>query len=239
MYSSNIGVAKMALEVGTNKQKAFMEKMGFFDPLNIEIPENGKPLKPRSWQDITTATISYGYGLAISPLQLANGVAAIINGGILNKPTIIKDGNHTMPQQKVISSKTSDQMRKLLHLVVKKGTGKKSDVDGYVVGGKTGSANKKEGKGYAKKGKHRALYAGAFPMNDPKYVILIMLDEPKGTKETFGFSTGGWVSAPIAKEVIKRAAPLLGVLPIDEKSPKIKSAMRININRKETSHAIG
>lgn len=240
MYSSNIGVAKMALELGGVKQKAFMEKMGLLKPMNLEIPENGRPLSPKSWQDITTATVSYGYGLAISPLQLANGIGAIVNGGVLNRPTILKEGNKDFPQRRVISSGTSDKMRKLLHLVVKKGTGKKSDVNGYVVGGKTGSANKKEGKGYVKKGKHRALYAGAFPMYDPRYVILVILDEPQGTKETFGFSTGGWTSAPIAKEIITKTAPILGVLPVDEKSPKIKSAMHININsRKDAPHAIG
>ncbi len=240
MYSSNIGVAKMALELGSAKQKSFMEKMGLLSPMNIEIPENGRPLGPKSWQDITTATVSYGYGLAISPLQLANGIGAIVNGGILNQPTILKGGNKDLAQKRVISSRTSDKMRKLLHLVVKKGTGKKSDVSGYVVGGKTGSANKKEGKSYVKKGKHRALYAGAFPMYDPKYIVLVILDEPKGINETFGFSTGGWTSAPIAKEIITKTAPILGVLPVDEKSPKIKSAMHININsRKEKTHAIG
>ncbi len=239
MHSSNIGTTKMILDVGAEKHKAFLKKLGFLDATKLEIPENGRPMTPRSWKDITMATLSYGYGIAISPLQLVNGIGAVVNGGLLNQPTLIKDGNKGASQQRVVSSRTSDQMRKLLHLVVKKGTARKSDVVGYVVGGKTGSANKKVGNAYVKKGKHRSLYAGAFPMYDPKYVILVMLDEPKGTKDTFGFSTGGWTATPMAKEMISRAAPLLGILPVDEKSPKMKAAMHLNYKSGKEKHAVG
>jgi cell division protein FtsI (penicillin-binding protein 3) len=228
MYSSNIGSVKMALEVGPEKQREFLEKMGLLNATPLELPETGKPLAPQQWGDVGAATISYGYGVAISPLQMINGVASIVNGGLLRTPTLILGKNNDAPARRVISSNTSEKMRRLMHLSVKQGTGKKSDANGYLVGGKTGTANKTSNKGYVAKNYHRALYVGAFPMVKPRYVILIMLDEPKGIKETFGFSTGGWTSAPIAGSIIKRIAPILGVLPVDEKSNAIQSAMRIS-----------
>ena len=218
----------MALEVGPEKQREFLEKIGLLAPTPLELPEMGKPLAPKRWGDVSAATISYGYGVAISPLQMVNGVAAIINGGLLRRPTLVLGGNKEAPEKRVISSSTSEKMRRLLHMSVKEGTGKKGDADGYLVGGKTGTANKLQGKGYVKQNLHRSLFVGAFPMLKPRYVILVMLDEPKGIKETFGFSTGGWTSAPIAGGVIKRIAPVLGVLPVNEKSATIQSAMRIH-----------
>jgi cell division protein FtsI (penicillin-binding protein 3) len=230
MYSSNIGTVKIALKVGAERQKKFFEKLGFLKPLKTELGENGVPMAPRNWKDINVATISYGYGMAISPLQLVSGVATMVNGGVLRAPTFLKKEKGKDSYTRIISAATSEKIRRLMHLVVKNGSGKRSDAQGYVVGGKTGSANKKieGGKGYAKKNKHRSIFMGAFPMTDPRYLIFIMLDEPKGTKKTWGLSTGGITSAPIAKEVIEKAAPILGVMPVDESSPKIRSAMRIN-----------
>lgn len=230
MYSSNIGSVQMALDVGPEKQREFLERLGLLTPTPLELPEMGKPMAPARWGDVGAATISYGYGVAVSPLQMINGVAAVVNGGILRMPTLLVGGSQGAPERRVLSSADSEKMRRLMHLSVKQGTGKKGDVDGYVVGGKTGTANKKKlnGKGYAQTNCHRSLFVGAFPMVKPRYVILIMLDEPQGTKETFGFSTGGWTSAPIAGNCIKRIAPVLGVLPVNEKSPVIQSAMRIH-----------
>ena len=227
MYSSNIGSVKMALDVGPEKQREFLEKMGLLKPMPLELPETGKPLAPTRWGDVGAATISYGYSVAISPLQMINGVASMVNGGILRNPTLILGGSKDSPEHRVISSNTSEKMRRLMHLSVKEGTGKKGDADGYLVGGKTGTANKTSGKGYVSKNCHRALFVGAFPMIKPRYVILIMLDEPKGIKETFGFSTGGWTSAPIAGNIIKRISPLVGILPMDEKSSAIQSVLHI------------
>ncbi|MDC0349344.1 penicillin-binding protein 2 [Alphaproteobacteria bacterium] len=230
MYSSNIGTVKIALKVGADRQKKFFEKLGFLKPLKTELGENGIPMAPRNWKDINVATISYGYGMAISPLQLVSGVATMVNGGVLRAPTFLKKEKGKDSYTRIISAATSEKIRRLMHLVVKNGSGKRSDAQGYIVGGKTGSANKKiEGsKGYAKKNKHRSIFMGAFPMTDPRYLVFIMLDEPKGTKKTWGLSTGGITSAPIAKEVIEKAAPILGVMPVDESSPRIRSAMRIN-----------
>jgi len=227
MYSSNIGSVKMALEVGPENQRAFLEKMGMLTPSSLELPEMGKPRAPNRWGDVSAATISYGYGVAVSPLQMANGIAAIVNGGTLRVPTLVVNGNQEKPEKQVISASTSEKMRRLFYLSVKEGTGRKGDADGYLVGGKTGTANKLNGKVYVKKNCHRSLFVGAFPMVKPRYVILIMLDEPQGIKETYGFSTGGWTSAPIGGNVIKRISPILGILPVNEKSSTIQSAMRI------------
>lgn len=229
MYSSNIGTVKTALKVGAERQKKFFEKIGFLKPLKIELGENGVPMAPRgAWKDINVATISYGYGLAISPLHLINGIATLVNGGVLRQPTLLKKSG---PDNyvRVISAATSEKMRRLMHLVVKSGSGHRANASGYLVGGKTGSANKKVegGTGYVAKGKHRAVFVGAFPITAPKYLVFIMLDEPKNGGAAGGISTGGAVAAPIAREVIEKAAPLLDVFPVDESSPAIQSAMKI------------
>lgn len=227
MYSSNIGTVKMTLELGPEAQRSFLDKMGLLTSTPLELPETGKPMAPDRWGEVGAATISYGYGVAISPLQMINGVAAVVNGGLLKQPTILLDGSKGRPEKRVISEETSEKMRRLLYLSVKEGSGRKSAAPGYLVGGKTGTANKTLGKSYVKKNFHRSLFVGAFPINTPRYVVLIMLDEPQGIKETQGFSTGGWTSAPIAGSIIKRVAPVLGVLPVNEKSPTIQSAMHI------------
>ncbi len=240
MYSSNIGTVKMAMKVGTEGQKNFFEKIGFLQPLKTEIGENGVPMAPREWHDINTATISYGYGMAVSPLQVINGVAAMVNGGILRSPTLLLDNNNDREGKRVISAATSEKLRRLLHLTVLHGSGTKGNAPGYLVGGKTGSANKKDdhSNNYVAKDKHRAIFVAAFPMHDPKYITFVMLDEPHGTSQTQGFSTGGWTSGPITKEIIEKAAPLLGVLPVDESSPKIQAAMRLNISPEGSAHAL-
>ncbi|MEI8320871.1 MAG: penicillin-binding protein 2 [Alphaproteobacteria bacterium] len=239
MYSSNIGTVKMALKVGPKGQKSFFEKLGFLKPLKTDLKENGIPMAPREWKEINTATVSYGYGLAVSPLQLVNGLASIINGGLLRSPTLIADKNKDREPVQIISSATSETMRRLMHLVVKHGSGKQADVPGYIVGGKTGSANKKSsnGKGYVAKNKHRASFVFAFPMTNPQYIGLITLDEPQGNSSTMGFSTGGWTAAPVARRVIEKAAPLLDVFPVDESAPNIQMAMRVPLQNHEIQRA--
>lgn len=219
MYSSNIGSAKLALDVGTDYQKMFLGSAGLLRKSPIELSEAGDPLVPRTWKDIATMTVAFGHGLAISPLQLANGVAAIVNGGRLVPATLLahdKDDSQNPAIAKVVSPKTSAQMNKLLRLVVEGGTGAKADVPGYLVGGKTGTAEKSAAGGY----RRQALlssFLGVFPMDNPRYIVLAMLDEPKGTAETFRFATGGWTAAPAVAQVISRIGPMLGVEPRDEK----------------------
>lgn len=214
-YSSNIGTAKMALDVGGKKQKEFLTKLGFFEPVEIELPEKGAPLAPSQWRDINTVTISYGHGISVSPLHLVRAIAGVAGGGIMPRLTILKDGNKNKPAgERVISEETSRNVRRLMRLVVGYGTGSHADVPGYHVGGKTGTAEKVQAGGRYNEDAKLASFIAAFPVDDPKYVVLVMVDEPKGTKATYGYATGGWVSAPVAGRVISRMGTLLGMSPV-------------------------
>lgn len=226
MYSSNIGSAKMAVDVGPERQREFMQRMGMLNKPTIELPEIGAPLVPRNWKTVETMTISFGHGLSVTPLQLATATAAIINGGVLHPPTLVKrPPGLPAPGRQVIRREVSDIMRKLMLLVVEDGTGKKAGVEGYLVGGKTGSSEKvNERGGYNRKANFNTFVAG-FPMHNPRYIVQVMIDEPKGNKSTYGFATAGWTAAPAAGRIISRIAPLLGVPPVDENSPAIKQAM--------------
>lgn len=230
MYSSNIGSAKMAVDVGPERQREFMQRMGMLNKPAIELPEVGGPLIPRNWKTVETMTISFGHGLSVTPLQLASATAALVNGGVLHPPTLIKrPPGLPAPGRQVIRRDVSDVMRKLMLLVVEDGTGKKADVDGYLVGGKTGSSEKvNERGGYNKKANFNTFVAG-FPMHNPRYIVQVMIDEPKGNKSTYGFATAGWTAAPAAGRIIGRIAPLLGVPPVDETSPALKQAMYVPI----------
>ena len=230
LYSSNIGAAKMALDVGTRDQKTYLGKLGFLSPASIELPEVGTPIIPHPWREINTMTIGFGYGLAVSPVQLAAATAAVVNGGLLRPVTLVK----RMPGDedrgvRVLSARTSGQMRRLMRLVVERGTGRKAAVLGYLVGGKTGTAEKTGGRGYKRKAK-LSSFIGAFPMIAPRYVVLALLDEPRGTKQTLGYATGGWVAAPVVGRTIAHLAPIVGVAPVDEKAPEIRRKMFVEIN---------
>lgn len=207
--SSNIGTAQIALRSGPAKQKPFLDKLGLLKPLKTELPEIASPLYPRHWEEVESATIAYGHGISVNPLGFAAAAAAVVNGGTLIRPTFLK---REEPQQgeRVISEETSRTMRQLLRLVVTDGTGKKADVPGYDVGGKTGTAEKASNGSYAR---HQLIssFCGVFPINDPQYVVFVMLDEPHGNKQSAGFATGGWTAAPAVGRVIARVAPLLGV----------------------------
>jgi cell division protein FtsI (penicillin-binding protein 3) len=213
-HSSNIGTAKMALDVGIEGHQAFLKKLGLLERLRTELPETAEPLFPRRWSRVNTMTASFGHGLSIQPLQLASAVAAFVNGGRLVDPTFLKretDGAGIV-SRRVISEATSRQMRYLLELNVKEGTATKASVPGYRIGGKTGSAEKVIDGRYS--GDHRlTTFVGAFPMDEPQYVVVVMLDEPQPTPETYGFATAGWNAVPTAGKIVQRIAPLLGVRP--------------------------
>ncbi|HEY0522017.1 MAG TPA: penicillin-binding protein 2 [Stellaceae bacterium] len=229
MHSSNIGSAKAALDAGTDRQKEFFQRLGMLKTPTIELKELAAPLYPAHWREVNTMTIAFGHGMSVSPIALATGVTAIINGGVLRPATVLKRDPADVPQGvQVISPKTSDSMRRLFRLVVEQGTGSMAAAPGYVVGGKTGTAEKVNGHSYAKKAL-LSSFVGAFPVQDPRYLVLAMVDEPHGNKKSFGFATGGWVSAPIASRFIQRAAPILGVAPVDENSPEIRKALLIDI----------
>lgn len=213
IHSSNIGSARMALDVGTEGQRSFMGRLGMLQSPSIELPEVGGPLVPNPWREINTVTISFGHGLSITPLQLVQGTATLVNGGIFHPVTLLaRDSSQPLPGERVIKPKTSAQVRQLMRLVVTDGTGKKANVPGYEVGGKTGTAEKAVGGGYKKKSV-LASFVGAFPMDDPRYVVLVSIDEPQSTKDTYGFITAGWNAAPTTGRIVTQLAPLLGVMP--------------------------
>lgn len=230
MYSSNIGSVKMALDVGVEGHRKFLANLGMTRPAEIELSEVGAPLVPGRWREINTMTIAFGHGLAVSPLQLAAGVSAVVNGGLYRAPTLLRRAPGDVPKgRRVISAETSEKMRRLMRLVVEKGTGTKADVPGYVVGGKTGTAEKASAHGYRKKALISS-FIGAFPMQKPRYVVLAMLDEAKGTKETFGFASGGWVAAPAVSEIVRRIAPVLGIEPVREGADEIGKLLFVDLN---------
>ena len=226
--SSNLGSARMAMTLGVQHQKSFMTKLGFTRPTSLELPENGWPLVPNPWREVNAMTISFGHGMSVSPMHTVNAAAAVINGGVLHPPTLLKrDPEAEIPGEQVISPKTSAMMRRLFRFVVTDGTAKAANAKGYVVGGKTGTADKQKGRGYAKNSR-MSSFLGAFPMHDPRYIVYVMVDEPKGTKKTYGFATGGWVAAPAVGRIVKQIGPLLGVQPVDEASPEVINATYIN-----------
>jgi cell division protein FtsI (penicillin-binding protein 3) len=192
-------------------------------PVAIELPEVGAPLVPSRWRDINTMTIAYGHGLAVSPLHLADGVGAIVNGGIHRPATLLRqDPDKLPPGERAIAEETSRTMRELMRRVVVNGTGKKADAKGYEVGGKTGTADKQMGHGYRRDAR-LASFVGAFPVHDPRFVLLVMLDEPKGNAKTHNFATGGWVAAPVVARLIERLAPLAGIAPDPDDGRATKS----------------
>ena len=213
IYSSNIGAARMAMDAGTAVQRAFLTRLGLTRRPSIELTEVGRPMVPSPWREINTLTISYGHGLAVSPVHMASAVAAVVNGGELKPATLIKPKSGVPAQgRRIMSRDTSLKMRQLMRLVVRHGTGRKAEARGYLVGGKTGTADKLIDGRYARDARI-ASFVGAFPMNDPRYVVFAMLDEPKGNESTHGYATGGWIAAPVVRRVVERIGPLLGVAP--------------------------
>ncbi|HJN61791.1 MAG TPA: penicillin-binding protein 2, partial [Alphaproteobacteria bacterium] len=217
IHSSNIGAAQMARDVGAERQREFLGRLGMLSKLPLELAENGRPLAPRRWRGINTMTIGYGHGIAVTPLHLINGFATLVNGGIMRPPTLLRrDGE--VAGKRVITRETSDAMRALMRMVVEDGTGKQAEAAGYLVGGKTGTAEKAVRGGY-KKNALITTFVGAFPMDAPRYAVLVMLDEPHGNKATHGFAAAGWNAAPVVSRIVSRIAPMLGVmalLPSDE-----------------------
>lgn len=219
MVSSNIGSARIAHKVGVEKQTEFLGRLGLFDKPRLELPEVGGPLLPIKWGPTETATVSYGHGISVSPLSISTAMASLVNGGFKLAPTLLSmEGSEPSPREQVIEAVTSRQMRRLMRQVVTQGTGGKADVPGYSVGGKTGTADKPSRGGYDR----RALitsFAGIFPSENPRYLVLAVLDEPKGIVKTHGYRGAGWNAAPTVGAVIRRSAPVLGIRPSADVSP--------------------
>ncbi|MEP2534206.1 penicillin-binding protein 2 [Shimia sp.] len=213
--SSNIGTARMAQIIGAKRQKGFLRDLGFFEPTPVEVVEarGAQPLLPKNWSELSTMTISYGHGLSASPLHLAAGYAAIANGGTRVLPTLLKR-NAVQEGPRVMSRASAEKARRMLRLVVTEGTASFGDVPGYAVGGKTGTADKpKESGGGYYEDKVIATFASMFPAHNPRYVLVVSLDEPVETSGPKPRRTAGWTAVPVAAEMITRIAPLLGLRP--------------------------
>jgi cell division protein FtsI (penicillin-binding protein 3) len=207
----------MAIALGIDAHRAFLKKMGQLDRLRTELPESAEPLLPKNWSELSTVTIAFGHGLSVAPLQAAMATAALVNGGKLIPPTFLKrtEEEARALAVRVIKSETSDQMRYLLRLNVEKGTASRAEVEGYYVGGKTGTSEKVMRGRYAKD-KLITAFMGVFPVDQPRYLTLVMLDEPQATPETKGQATSGLNAVPTAGKIIARIAPLLGLKPRSE-----------------------
>jgi len=233
-FSSNIGTAKMALEVGIERHQEFLRRVGLFDRLVTELPESARPLLPRRWSKLATATAAFGQGFAVQPLQGAAVMAALINGGRMIPPTFIRRGSDEAEvlAKRIVKSQTSEKLRYLFRLNVVDGTASNADVIGYRVGGKTGTAEKVINGKYSND-RNLTSFFGAFPMDDPKYLIFVMLDEPKATPETYGFATSGWNAAPTASKIVERIAPMLGIEPKFSPEDLEKLAKQAKAQKKE------
>jgi cell division protein FtsI (penicillin-binding protein 3) len=209
--SSNIGTAQIALRSGGARQRAFLAGLGLLRPVETELPESARPLYPANWGTIETATIGFGHGVSVSPLSFAAAAATVVNGGRRIIPTFLKQSSSDLRGEQVINPRTSTEMRDLLRYVVTDGTGRKADVPGYDVGGKTGSAQVPGPHGRYIPHALRTSFAAVFPVHNPRYIVFVTLDQPHGTKETGGFALAGYTAAPMAGRIIQRVAPLLGV----------------------------
>ncbi|HQS10026.1 MAG TPA: penicillin-binding protein 2 [Xanthobacteraceae bacterium] len=214
LVSSNVGTAKMVLSLGVEAHKAFLKKMGQLDRLRTELPESAEPIVPKRWGELNSATIAFGHGIAVAPLQAVMAVNSMMNGGYLIPPTFLKRSQAEAQKVavRVLKPETSDKMRYLLRLNAEKGTATKAEVPGYYVGGKTGTAEKVVNGRYAKN-KLLTSFTAVFPMDKPQYLVLVMLDEPQAVPGTYGYATAGWNVAPAAGKIVERIAPMLGVMP--------------------------
>ena len=209
-HSSNIGTARVADLLGPQRQQAYLNDFGFTRPVEIELAEIAAPLVPTTWGRIQTMTIGFGHGISVTPLQLVAAQAALVNGGVYRQPTLLSRQGQSVEAHRVISEDTSALVRAMLRRVAIFGSGKNANAAGYVVGGKTGTADKSQYGGYAEDARI-ASFLGAFPIHNPEYVLLVSIDEPKPQEWTYGFATGGWVAAPAFARMVERIGPHLGV----------------------------
>lgn len=218
VHSSNKGSARMALAAGLQHQQNFLKKLGFLEPSRLELPEYGKPLFPKHWREANQMTIAYGYGISLSPLHLLNGVASIVGGGCKKRATLLKlDASAPQTCERVVSPETSKTMLQLMRFVVTDGTSKKANIPGYFVAGKTGTRNLLIN-GHYRKDRVATSFVGIIgdSQDKPKYMVVVLLEDPKASKETYGFTTAGWNAAPIGGMILGKVASLMSVKPTVE-----------------------
>ena len=216
-YSSNIGSAKMALDFGGEVQRQYLGRFGMLTAPKLEVHEIGHPTVPKHWSDATTVTVSYGYGISVSHLMLIDGIRTVVKGHKKYATTLLKRTDEISFEDdknlRVVSEKTSAALRDLMRSVVADGAGL-ANAPGYDVIGKTGTAYKNNGRRGYDVNDRNCTWVGAFPKDDPKYILLVGLDNPKATKTTHGYATAGWNAAAVAGRIISRFAPLMGVQPV-------------------------
>lgn len=216
-YSSNIGTVRIAQAMGTERFRAFLTRMGFDAAPKIELPEVTVPVVPNPLSDVAAATVSFGHGLSVAPIQMLMATASLVNDGYLLHPTLLKqDGDRAAdPSSRVLSARTSLQMRYLLRLNALQGSARRANrlADGFRLGGKTGTAEKVVGGRYSND-LVTTFFSSAFPLDAPRFAMVIMVDEPKpetpGTGRTAAYNAGDMTG-----RIIARIAPMLGILPSD------------------------
>lgn len=207
--SSNRGTAMLAQRIGKERQQHYLSELGLFDRVPYELAESARPQIQDFWGEMATVTVSYGHGLAVTPLALVTAIGALLNDGVYVAPTVIKrDAVHALDARRVFSSDVSRDLRDMMRLTVVEGTGKNANVPGFGVMGKTGTAEKPARGGYDKK-RLVTSFVAAFPYSDPRYALIVTLDEPKAVEGTYGYATAGWNAAPTAGAVIERIGPML------------------------------
>lgn len=218
IHSSNIGTARMALDLGAENQREFLRSLNLFDELKIGLPETAKPKLPRRWPEWMVATVSFGYGVSITPLHFASAISGIVNEGKMLPISLIKHKNSApeakLEAKQVVSKETSKKIRQLMRAAVLENAKNHSHYmkSSYQIGGKSGTAYFSRAGGYDKNNV-RTMYVAAFPIEKPQYLVLVMLIKPQSTKNTYGYRTGNWNAAPTAIRIIERAAGILGVEP--------------------------
>lgn len=213
--SSNIGAARLAIESGAASQKAFLGKVGMLDPVPVELSEAARtaPLVPQRWSDLSTMTIGFGHGISVTPLHLATAYASLVNGGYRVHPSLVASDARPTEADRVVSDKTSRQIREMLRQVVVRGTATEANIPGYEVAGKTGTADKPLPHGGYARDRTIATFASFFPASKPRYVLVVTLDEPYTIINGTSFRTAGLTAVPVAAKVIRRLAPVLGLRP--------------------------
>ncbi|MEC3948801.1 peptidoglycan D,D-transpeptidase FtsI family protein [Sphingobium sp. HWE2-09] len=230
VHSSNIGTARIADEMGAEPLQKMFRSLDFDQRAPIEFNERAKGIWPSSWGRITSMTTSYGHGIAVTPLHLATAYAALVNGGMWRPATVRKLSPNDVPDgRRVFSAATSARMRQLLRMIVSAGTGRSADAKGFRVGGKTGSAEKPQ-EGRYNKTSLVTTFASAFPMDNPRYVVVVIMDEATGQ---YGLRTAAWTAAPVVKRVVERTGPMLGVMPDESRDVDISDLMPLLHGDKE------
>lgn len=232
-YSSNIGAARMAMDMGPAVEKDFFCKLGLCNTLRTELAENGDARVPAEWKELDAMTISFGHSIAVTPLQFVRAGAATITGHLVTPTFLRREGSAQQLGPQVVSDQTVDQIRRVMRANVLVGSGGQANAEGYLVGGKTGTAEKTTGHRYSRDANLSSFF-GAFPMNNPRYIVFAMVDEPQGNTSSHGFRTGGWTAAPVVGRVIAQMGPLYGIAPQDAASPQVRQALSLDIKTRAT-----